>query len=120
MVARRLMAVDRDCDGSLGNERTQDAIFEAVKEAAPGECVVMRIAFENEGGVSVEQVSVSDALPVGVTFLDGSARFLETPLGLVGGAIDRSRADRLSFDFVGFLAPGQRGTVEYRVRVTGS
>ncbi|MEM6671160.1 MAG: hypothetical protein AAF661_18310 [Pseudomonadota bacterium] len=117
MVARRLMAVDRDCDGLLDNERTQDAVFEPVKEAAPGECVVMRIEFSNEGGVSVEQVNVDDVLPGGVRLLEGSPRFVETPSGLVGGVIDRSRADRLNFRFVGFLAPGEKGLVEYRVRL---
>ncbi|MCI4664395.1 MAG: hypothetical protein MRY74_06700 [Neomegalonema sp.] len=123
MSAVRIMAVDRDCDGRLDDETAQDAAFERTKDVASGECVVMRVTFRNNGAASVERVQIVDVAPKGVVLLPGTAKFASTPAGLVGRGIDLMKAgsgnDRVSlrFRFVGALAPGLKGVVEYRVRI---
>ncbi len=125
MRAERLMAVDRDCDGRLEDEAAQDAAFEKAKEVAIGECVIMRVLFRNDGAASVERVQIEDVVPEGARFLEGSASFASTPAGLVGRGIDLPEVDaaggrtRVRFRFVGALAPGLEGVVEYRVRIVG-
>ena len=79
------MAVDRNCDGALSDEITQDSVFAEAQDVAVGECVVMRLAFRNAGAASVEQVEVADRLFPGAAFIPGSARFIETPTGSGGG-----------------------------------
>ncbi len=123
LAARRLMAVDRDCDGDRGDELGQDALFEDSKLAAPGECVIMRLEFENTGRRAVESVAIEDRPPEASRFIQRSARFAETPGGLISGAIHeppvRAEDDNLvRFDFFGVLGPGQSGAVEYSVRLT--
>lgn len=154
LAARRVMAVDRDCDGDLRDETAQDATFEAAKEAARGECLTMRILFSNPGATSVESVSIEDAPPLGLIYEPGGARVTEAPDGLIIGPIfepsaaastgsslapDRSDGETptlapeggsakaavaaappsgsIRFDFVGSLAPGAGGVVEYRLRL---
>lgn len=126
VAVTRSMAVDRDCDGLLDDETAQDAAFETLKEAALGECVVMRLAFQNDSGVAVEGVFVEDVAPAGVRYLPGSARFEETPEGLVRGALieprsagasDSSVGAAIRFGFVGALSPKKGGAVSYRVRL---
>ncbi|MEL6316542.1 MAG: hypothetical protein AAFR16_02760, partial [Pseudomonadota bacterium] len=125
MRASRLMAVDRDCDGALADESAQDAAFEPVKSAAPGECVVMRLSFRNDGATPVERVVIEDRLVAGAALVADSARFAATPAGLVGGGVRvtdeaaGARGRALSFRFVGALSPGLEGVVEYRVRLGG-
>lgn len=129
MGVERLMAVDRDCDGRLDDESAQDATFEKAKDVAIGECVIMRLTFSNEDTRPIERVLIEDAVPDGVAYLEGSASFASTPAGLVGRGIDlpdirgdeasASGRARLRFRFVGALAPGREGVVEYRVRVEG-
>ena len=92
VTARRLMAVDRNCDGALEDEITQDSVFAEAQEVAIGECVVMRLAFQNAGAASVEQVEVADRLFPGAAFIPGSARFIKTPAGLVAGGVRTPRA----------------------------
>ncbi|MEO1292690.1 MAG: hypothetical protein AAFV62_07660 [Pseudomonadota bacterium] len=122
MIADRTMALDRDCDGDLDDETTQDAVFEPQKGVALGECVVMRLDFRNGGAASVEAVNVADAIPAGTRYIPDSARFVVTPQGLVGGTIaPPERAQPVvSFDFIGSLAPGLQGRVEYRLRLVAA
>ena len=125
MSAVRLMAVDRDCDGRVDDETAQDAAFEQAKDVAIGECVIMRVIFSNDGAASVERVQIEDVVPAGARYLDGSATFASTPAGLVGRGVDIPKAGeggrrRLRFRFVGALAPGLEGVVEYRVRISGA
>lgn len=121
--ARRSMAVDRDCDGELEDEITQDAVFSARKDAAPGECVIMRIRFHNAGDVSIEDVVVEDRVFDGASFVSGTARFFDTPFGLVASGVstpapDSAGADAaIRFAFAGSLAPRLSGAVEYRLRL---
>ncbi|MCI4660975.1 MAG: hypothetical protein MRY63_04020 [Neomegalonema sp.] len=119
MQARRFIALDRDCDGDLGDERLQDALFEPNKAAASGECVIMQLRFENVGAASVEQVVVADQTPPRTSVVEHSARFVGTPHGLVADKIDLpSGEDRaIRFHFVGSLAPNLRGQVEYSLRL---
>lgn len=128
MRAERVMAVDRDCDGRLEDEAAQDSAFEKSKEAAVGDCVVMRVTFRNDGVASVERVEIEDVVPDGARYLAGSATFASTPAGLVGRRIEAPDAGeaiaqggrlRVRFVFVGSLAPGLEGVVEYRVRIAG-
>lgn len=120
MAADRSMAVDRDCDGDLADEATQDAVFEPSKQAAAGDCIVLRLSFHNLGGASVEGVVIEDDVPDGVRYVPGSARFAETPQGLLGGEVSTPDAvsPRLKFQFIGALSPGASGAVEYRVRLS--
>ncbi len=149
VTARRLMAIDRNCDGALEDEITQDSVFSEGQDVAVGECVVMRLAFRNAGAASVEQVEVADRLFPGASFIPGSARFIATPAGLVAGGVrtpgseiealaragvelsreprsdprrdDGAAAkDEISYRFVGSLSPGIEGIVEYRARLTGA
>lgn len=130
LAARRLMAVDRDCDGDRADELGQDALFETSKLAAPGECVIMRLEFENLGREGVDGVAIEDRPPSASRYVPDSGRFAATPAGLISGAIHEpsgahapaARGDGageiVRFDFIGILAPGQSGAVEYRVRLT--
>ena len=118
--AERSMAVDRDCDGSLSDETTQDSLFEKVKAAGVGECVVMRLAFENDGDDAIENLVIEDAIPSGVTFVAGEERFVDTPRGLVGAFVEGPdpKTGRIRFGYVGALSPGRRGAVLYLVRLS--
>lgn len=131
LSARRLMAVDRDCDGDRGDELGQDALFEASKLAAPGECVIMRLEFENQGARAVERVVIEDRPPSASRYVARSARFATTPSGLISGAIHEPVAHGATapeaqdaaeglvrFDYFGVLGPGQSGAVEYSVRLS--
>ncbi|MEM9725268.1 MAG: hypothetical protein AAF909_07390 [Pseudomonadota bacterium] len=122
LAAERRMAVDRDCDGDLRDESLQDAAFEAGKDIAPGECVVMRLTFHNPGAAAMESVTIEDLQPGGLQYAVGGARVVQAPEGLVlsalrepGASADREAAIR--FEFVGALAPGSGGSVEYRLRL---
>ena len=122
MTAVKTMALDTNCDGDLGDESAADATFEAAKQASPGQCVVYRIAFSNEGTGALSDLRVEDAVPAFSTYVGASAAFLITPPGLTpdditqppdggpGGSVGRYlTADTLN--------PGLTGAVTYEVKV---
>lgn len=116
---RRLLAVDRDCDGDTADESAQDALFEVSKDVARGECVVMRLMFKNTEIASLEQVTVRELVPEGTQMLYGSARFRDTPRGMLGRQIKApdNGENEVVWSFIGSMAPGVEGSVEYRVKI---
>ncbi|MEM1036683.1 MAG: hypothetical protein AAGI14_07980 [Pseudomonadota bacterium] len=120
LSAGKFMAIDRDCDGSLSDESAGDATFEIAKGAAPGECVIYRISFRNEGTGAVTNVDVRDMTPAFTVYVGGSAAYETTPSGLVSGTASTPAANdngALSFPYTGSLSSGDEGAVTYGVRV---
>lgn len=120
LTAGKFMAVDRDCDGDLGDETASDANFEQSKGAAPGECVIYRITFRNEGTAPVTRVSVKDMTPAYTVYLAGTANYETTPSGLFAGIASVPGNDvngPMSFPYTGALAAGDEGAVTYGVRI---
>jgi len=131
---QRFMALDRDCDGFLADERSQDAIFEPFKQVTDGECIVMRINFRNTGDTSANDIVLKDMIPPQTIYKGGSARFETTPLGLIGKTVilpnqednenepyinnkSKQSDQQLEWSFIGALAPGLHGRVEYMVQI---
>ncbi len=113
------VALDRDCDGSLADEHAQNAVFESTKDAAPGDCLIVRIAFENTGLREVERIVIRDVISTRTTLLPGSpsVRIAPEPLDSMtspdpGGA--------LQWEFEGLFRPGAVGEVEYHLRLNPS
>lgn len=122
VATRRLMAVDRDCDGALNDELALDALFEVVKSASAGECLVVRVLFENAGRTPVNDIVLEETALQQLEILPETLRFGRTPPGLVDGAaelVGRRPEERVVFRYVGALAPGRSGEVGYRARVGG-
>ncbi|MEM1086537.1 MAG: hypothetical protein AAGH90_02320 [Pseudomonadota bacterium] len=120
LAAGKFMAIDRDCDGSLADESAADAVFEVTKGAAPGECVVYRITFRNEGTGAVTNVDVRDMTPAFTVYVGGSASYETVPVGLTPGTATTPPANdngALSFPYTGSLPAGEEGAVTYGVRV---
>ncbi|MEO0548290.1 MAG: hypothetical protein AAFZ91_00095 [Pseudomonadota bacterium] len=120
LTAAKSMAIDRDCDGSLSDESTSDATFEGQKGAAPGECVIYRISFRNEGTGAVTNVDVRDMTPAFTIYVGGSAAYETTPTALTPGTPMTPAANDsgpLSFPYSGSLPSGDEGAVTYGVRV---
>lgn len=120
LTAGKFMAIDRDCDGTLSDEAPADATFEQAKGAAPGECVIYRITFRNEGTGAVTNVDVKDITPAFTLYVGGSAAYETTPPGLSPGTPTTPAANDngpLSFPYAGSLASGEEGAVTYGVKV---
>lgn len=120
------VALDRDCDGELADERAQDALFEAGKDATPGDCFVVRIGFENTGTREVEKIVIRDAVSSRTTLLPGSVsvRIAPEPLDRVvlpateaAGDGEALEGGILEWEFMGLFRPGAVGEVEYRLRL---
>ena len=114
------VALDRDCDGSLADEHAQDAVFESVKDAAPGDCLIVRIAFENAGLKEVERIVIRDAISSRTTLLSESASVRITPEPLDEVTPPDPSLGFLEWDFEGLFRPGAVGEVEYRLRLNPS
>jgi uncharacterized repeat protein (TIGR01451 family)/fimbrial isopeptide formation D2 family protein len=120
LTAGKFMAIDRDCDGSLADETAADATFEDAKGAAPGECVIYRITFRNEGTGTVTNIDVRDVTPAFTVYIGGSATYETTPATLTPGTAATPSANDngpLSFPYGGSLPAGEEGAVTYGVRV---
>ncbi len=114
------VALDRDCDGSLADEHAQDAVFEPVKDAAPGDCLIVRIAFENTGTREVERIVIRDAVSNRTTLLSDSASVRITPEPLDRMIPPEPERGLLEWEFEGLFRPGAVGEVEYRLRLNPS
>ena len=116
----KTMALDRDCDGDLADERIQDALYEPVKDASPGDCVIFHIHFRHAGDKSMERIVVRDRVPVGTALRPGAVQVLLTPEPLQDS--ETSTPDDSSRDvvwsFEGLFEPGVEGEVSYAVRLT--
>jgi len=120
LVAGKFMALDRDCDGDLSDELPGDANFEITKNADPGDCVVFRITYRNDGTGDVSDVDVRDQVPAYTVYEAGTASFEVTPPRLTPGALTAPAGGArgaLSFPYTGTVEPGQEGSVVYGVRV---
>jgi len=111
------VALDRDCDGDLTDERAQDALFEPGKDARPGDCFVVRIGFENTGQREVEKIVIRDALSSRTTLLSDSASVRIAPEPLDDVILPRPESGILEWEFRGLFRPGAVGEVEYRLRL---
>lgn len=120
LVAGKFMALDRDCDGDLSDEVPTDASFEVTKNADPGDCVVFRITYRNDGTGDISNVDVRDQVPAYTIYRGGTAAFDVTPSGLTPGTLtapaDGARG-ALSFPYTGTVEPGEEGSVVYGVRL---
>lgn len=119
--AYKLMAIDLDCDGALGDESAADATFEVQKAAQPGQCIVYRIGFVNDGVADVSAVNVRDYVPAWTGYRAGSAAYETTPPGLSEGTLSAPAGGTrgpLAFPYTGTLSPGGEGTVTYEVQIS--
>ena len=111
------VALDMDCDGELSNERIQDAVFEQGKDARPGDCLIVRIGFENIGQQPVERIVIRDAVSSRTTLLPGSAAVRIAPEPLDTVTTPDEPGNVLEWVFQGLFRPGAVGEVEYRLRL---
>ena len=114
------VALDRDCDGSLADEHVQDAVFEPVKDASPGDCLIVRIAFENTGSKEVERIVIRDAISDRTTLLSGSPTVRIAPEPLDHMTPPDPARGILEWEFEGLFRPGAVGEVEYNLRLNPS
>ena len=114
------VALDRDCDGSLLDEHAQDAVFESVKDAASGDCLIVRIAFENTGLKEVERIVIRDAISSRTTLLSDSASVRIAPEPLDRTTPPDPARGFLEWEFEGLFRPGAVGEVEYHLRLNPS
>lgn len=122
ITVRKLLALDRDCDGEVDDERVQDALFEPVKDAAIGDCVIFRIAFRHAGDKSMEQIVLRDQVPPGTELRADAVEILRTPEPLQNAEIlpPKPGERAVVWRFDGLFEPGAEGEVSYEVRLTGT
>jgi hypothetical protein len=115
----KTMALDSDCDGNLDDERIQDALFEAVKDASPGDCVNFRIAFQHSGEKSMERIVVRDRVPSGTDLRPDAVEVLREPEVLHGSDIVtlEEGSQDVVWTFEGLFEPGAEGEVGYAVKL---
>ena len=116
----KTMALDSDCDGNLDDERIQDALFEPVKDASPGDCVKFKIAFKHSGDKSMERIVVRDRVPSGTELRPDAVEILREPDSLHSSEIampDGGSPD-VVWTFEGLFEPGAEGIVSYAVKVS--
>jgi hypothetical protein len=111
------VALDRDCDGALGDEIAQDAVFEAGKDAAPGNCLIVRIEFTNAGTGEVERIVIRDDLSARTTLLPDSPTVRIAPEPLDRVLPPEPESGMLEWEFEGLFRPGAVGEVEYGLRL---
>lgn len=111
------VAVDRDCDGLLSDELVQDAVFEPSKDATPGDCLIVRIGFENTGLKEVERIIIRDAVSARTALLPNSATVRIAPEPLDTVTLPDPAKEILEWEFEGLFRPGAVGEVEYRLRL---
>ncbi len=111
------VALDRDCDGELGDEIAQDAVFEAGKDAAPGDCLIVRIEFTNVGTGEVERIVIRDVVSARTTLLPDSPNVRIAPEPLDRVLPPDSEQGTLEWEFEGLFRPGAVGEVEYGLRL---
>ncbi|MDD2869704.1 GEVED domain-containing protein [Neomegalonema sp.] len=121
VFARKLQALDADCDG--GPDGGEPGFTPAELPIASGGCAVYRIAFENRGVETIRQVRVQDHTPSWMVYVAGSAEVLEHPPGLTllpFGLPSAGAEGEISFPFGGSLEPGEGGVVQFVVRLPGN
>ncbi len=119
VVVKKRMALDRDCDGDLNDERVQDALFEPVKDASPGDCVIFRVSFKHAGEKSMERIIVRDQVPSGTELRAGAVEVLRAPEPSQETDVSEPKnEDRdVVWTFEGLFEPGAEGEVGYSVKI---
>lgn len=113
-------AVDRDCDGALEDESSEDRTFTTRKSLSPGQCVIYRTQYRNEGTFGIRHLRVTNEMPGPMIFILGSDEHIQTPPGLWPEATvtpDESDDGSLIWRFGGALAPGEEGALQFRARL---
>jgi len=114
-------ALDRDCDGELKDETEEDRAFSTRKSLRPQECVIYRTEYRNDGSFPIRHLRVTNQMPGPMSFITGSTQFLQTPPGLRPGTPltpATERGGELIWRFDGALAPGERGEIQFRAKLT--
>jgi len=108
------MALDRDCDGDLNDERIQDSLFEPVKDAS-----IFRVQFRHAGEKSMERIVVRDQVPAGTELRNGAVEVLRAPEpSQETGIAEPEDDDRdVVWTFEGLFEPGAEGEVGYAVKI---
>lgn len=120
LFARKLQALDGDCDGL--SDAGEAGFTADQRTIAPGGCVIYRIVFENVGVGPITRVRVYDHTPNWMIYRAGSAQTQVsltglTPLTPVFPAANQE--GEVSFPFDGALQPGQSGLVQFSLRLLG-
>ena len=117
----KTLALDRDCDGDIGDERVQDALFEPVKDASIGDCVIFRVVFRHSGSKDMEQIVVRDSVPSGTELRADAVEVLRAPEPLQNVQVlpPKTGSSDLVWRFDGLFKPGAEGEVSYAVKLTG-
>jgi hypothetical protein len=113
-------AVDSNCDGDLTDETAENASFGTEKLLTPGQCLIYRTDYSNDGDFAIRKVEVRTPVPEFMVYLPGTASHVETPPGLWPDTPQppvRGRGGDLVWPFKGGLAPGEAGRVEFTVRL---
>ena len=113
-------AVDSNCDGDLSDETLDNARFGTEKLLTPGQCLIYRTDYSNDGDFAIRKVEVRTPVPEFMVYLPGTAAHVETPPGLWPDKPKppaRGRGGDLVWPFKGGLAPGEAGRVEFTVKL---
>ena len=113
-------AVDADCDGELADEKSGAPGFRSSQTLLPGQCIVYRTDYRNDGDFPLHKVVVRTPLPDRLVYVPGTAEHVLTPPGLWPRALHipaEGDSGGLIWRFSGGLAPGEAGRVEFRVRL---
>ncbi len=113
------MALDRDCDSDLNDERIQDSLFEPVKDAVPGDCVIFHVQFRHTGERSMERIVVRDQVPIGTELREGAIEVLRAPEPSKKTNVTEPGKDSrdVVWTFEGLFEPGAEGEVSYAVKI---
>jgi len=113
-------AVDRDCDGTLEDEKQEDRVFATQKSLSPSECVIYRTEYRNDGSFPIRHLRVTNKMPNPMRFMVGSAQHRSIPPGLRPETPlipQQDRGGELIWRFSGSLGPGEQGILEFRARL---
>ena len=121
LEALKKMAIDKNCNGDLSDEDNTDSIFEVQKNILPDQCVIFKIHFTNQGTGPLTDINIYDDTPAYTTYMGNSAKFSMIPTGMSAGDITAppdGEQGELTWQLIGSLLAGDRGEVEYSVRVS--
>ncbi len=113
-------AVDSNCDGELADETLENANFSTEKLLSPGQCLIYRTDYSNDGDFAIRKVEVRTPVPDFMVYQQGSAAHIDTPPGLwpdTPKPPEHGRGGDLVWPFKGDLAPGEVGRVEFTVKL---
>ena len=113
-------AVDSNCNGNLEDETLENASFGTEKLLTPGQCLIYRTDYSNDGDFAIRQVEVRTPVPDFMIYQPGTASHIETPPGLwpdTPQPPETGRGGDLIWPFKGGLGPGEAGRIEFLVKL---